>query len=112
MIAPSSGFWKAFFDPADPKHGNALAELRIFDREKIVLSQFVMAEVVSWLLANGKKKQKDWFLDYAQNTVNTRIFHFGREELSDVLKISAEEDIALEKASLEYLRRSLNCDIA
>jgi hypothetical protein len=79
MIATSTGFWKAFFDPADPNHSEARSDIRIFDREKIVLSEFVIAEVVSWLLENSKTKQKDWFLDYALNTANARIFLFGKE---------------------------------
>lgn len=111
MIAPGSGFWKAFFDPADPNHQKAMDDIRVFDREKIILSEFVIAEVVSWLLDLGKKKHKDWFLDYARNTANTRIYFFGREEFDDLSRISIEKDIPLAQASLEYLRGRLNCDL-
>ncbi len=111
MIAPTSGFWKAFFDPGDRMHLKARAEIALFDREKIVLSQFVIAEVAGWLLSKGKGKQCAWFLDYAQNTANTRIYIHSKEDLAAVLRISAEESVSLERASLEYLRRALNCDI-
>jgi hypothetical protein len=111
MIATSVAFWKAFFDPANPNHGKARSEIKLFDRERIVLSEFVIAEVSSWLIERGKIPQKNWFLDYVQNTANTRIFLFGREEFAIVLKIALEENLPLDKASLEYLRRSLNCDI-
>lgn len=111
MIAPTAGFWKAFFDPADKMHRKARSELLIFDREKVVLSQFVLASVAGWLLSNGKKEQCAWFLDYAQNTANVRIYIHAKEDLAAVLRISAEEGIPLDSASLEYLRRALNCDV-
>ncbi len=111
MIAPTSGFWKAFFDPSEPRHRKARSDIALFDREKIVLSQFVIAEVAGWLLSRGKRAQCAWFLDYAQNTANTRIYIHSKEDLAAVLRISAEEGVSLEKASLEYLKRALNCDI-
>jgi predicted nucleic acid-binding protein len=111
MIATSTGYWMAFFDPENPNHEKARSDIRIFDREKIVLSEFVLAEVASWLLKNNKQKHKNWFLDYAQNTANTRIFHFGKEEFGQVAKICMEKDVAISEASLEYLQTQLNLDV-
>jgi predicted nucleic acid-binding protein len=111
MIATSTSYWTAFFDPMDPNHQKARSDMMIFDREKIILSEFVLAEVVSWLLQNNKLKQKNWFLDYAQNTANTRIFHFGKEEFSELAKLCEEKNLTLAEASLEYLSTKLNCDI-
>ncbi|MFN7990759.1 MAG: hypothetical protein U0R44_01235 [Candidatus Micrarchaeia archaeon] len=111
MIATSFEFWRAFFDPGDPHHAKARADIRVYDREKIILSPFIVAEVASWLIEKGKIRQKNWFLDFARNTANARVFIFGKEEFEMIMKIALEENMSLEKASLEYLRRSLNCDI-
>lgn len=111
MIAATTAFWKAFFDPENPKHSHAMSEILVFDKEKIIISEFVVAEVVSWLKEKGKKKQKDWFLDYALNTANTRVFHYGKEEFHRMAEISADSDLSLAEASVEYLRKELNCDV-
>ena len=111
MLATTVSYWKAFFDPENPNHQKARAELPLLDREKIVLSEYVIAEVCSWLISMGRLRQKNWFLDYAQNTANTRIFLFGREEFAEMARISIEKDLPLDKASLEYLRARLNCDV-
>lgn len=111
MIAPSTGFWKAFFDPAHPSHGKARSDLLIYDRERIVLSPFVLSETVSWLLGLGKRRHAAWLLDYSRETSNVRVFVFGKEELADVFRISAEEGLPLGKASTEHMRRRLNCDV-
>jgi predicted nucleic acid-binding protein len=111
MIATTTGFWKAFFDPDDARHGKSKSEALVFDREKILISQFVIAEVVGWLAGIGKEKQKIWFLDYAQNTANTRIFHFGKEEFAEISRISADEGISIADASVEHLKRGSDCDV-
>ena len=111
MIATSTEFWKAFFDPSHPKHKKARDDLKIYDKEKIILSQPVVLEIVSWLLENGKTKQKNWFLDYVLNTANIRLYHFGKEEFEKLSEICIEEEQVPSKASLEYLKKYLNCDI-
>ncbi|MEW6035637.1 MAG: hypothetical protein AB1529_03420 [Candidatus Micrarchaeota archaeon] len=112
MIATSAEFWKAFFDPAHPRHAKARAGIKIFDREKIVLSAFVLAEVSRWLSERKKGRALEWFLDYAQNTANVRIFHFGKDEFAALARISADEGVPFERASLIYLERSLNVDVS
>jgi hypothetical protein len=112
MIATSAEFWKAFFDPAHPRHGKARSDILVFDREKIVLSAFVLAEVSVWLSERKKAKALEWFLDYAQNTANVRIFHFGKDEFPALARISADERVPLGRASLIYLARSLNLDVS
>ncbi len=72
MIATTTAFWKAFFDPEDPDHDKTMSDITVFDKEKILISEFVVAEIVLWL--NNKKKHKQWFLDYVQNTENTLVF--------------------------------------
>lgn len=109
MIATTTEFWIAFFDPEDPKHEKARSDIRIFDKEKIVVSQFVAAEVVLWL--DSRNKHKRWFLDYIQNTANTRLFHYGREEFRKVAEMSDESHLTITEASVEYLRKELNCDV-
>lgn len=111
MIATTVAFWKAFFDPANPAHDKARREMKLYDREKIVLSEYVVAEVCAWLMGLGRLRQKNWFLDYAQNTSNARIFVFGKEEFAEIIRIAMEEDMTMDKASLEYLRRRLSIDI-
>ena len=111
MIATTTTFWKAFFDRKEKNHKKARSDIAVFDREKIVMSEFIIAEVVSWLLSKGKREHSAWFLDLVQNTANTRIYVFSKEELASVLAISAKEGLPLDSASLEYLKRSLNCDI-
>src|SRR4030042_1602470 len=109
MIATTTAFWMAFFDPEDPKHAKARSDILLFDKEKIVVSQLVAAEVILWL--DEKKKHKEWFLDYVQNTANTRIFHYGREEFGKIAEMSAKSHLSLAEASVEYLRAELNCDV-
>ncbi|HSB47127.1 MAG TPA: hypothetical protein VLD37_03870 [Candidatus Bilamarchaeum sp.] len=111
MIATTVSFWKAFFDPSHPLHAKARGEIRLFDRDKVILSEFVIAEVCSWLIERGKIRQKNWFLDYAENTSNARIFLFGKEEFAEIVKIAILENLTMDKASLEYLRRRLKVDI-
>ena len=111
MIATGFSYWRAFFDPENPSHSRARSDLALLDREKVVLSEFVIAEVVSYLSSMGKTKLKDWFLDYALNTANVRVFLFGKEEFAELAKIATEKDIPLGPASLEYLRAKLNCDV-
>jgi predicted nucleic acid-binding protein len=111
VISFSASFWKAFFDPKDPSHAKARSEIEVYDREDVLLSPFVLSETVGWLLGRRRRKHAAWLLEYAQNTANVRIFAFGKEELSAVMRISAEEGLPLDAASLEYLRKALNCDI-
>ena len=109
MIATTTAFWKAFFDPEHPEHDKTLSDIMVFDKEKILISEFVVAEMVLWL--KNKKKHKQWFLDYVQNTANTRVFHYGKEEFEKIAEISSESDLTLTEASVEYLRKELNCDV-
>lgn len=111
MIATTVLFWKAFFDPENPRHEQARADILGYDREKIVISQLVLSEAVSWLVAKGKFAQRDWFLDYAANTANVRIFNFGSDEIPMLFELSVYENTDLVDASVKYLKRYLNCGV-
>ena len=111
MITTTTDYWKAFFDPQNHKHQQAVQDLEIFDKEKIILSQITLAEVSSWLTTLGKTKQAEWFLSFANDTANVRVFHFGKEEFEKVIAISIKKRINYSDACLEYLHKNLNCDI-
>ncbi|MCI0503353.1 hypothetical protein L0Y65_01425 [Candidatus Micrarchaeota archaeon] len=110
-MATTVGFWKAFFDPENRDHERARTDLLVFDRDKILISQLVLSEVVSWLVSCGKSAQRDWLLDYAANTDNVRVFSFGEEELPVLAELSVYENSDLAGASLKYLKRYLNCAV-
>ena len=111
MIATNTAFWKAFFDPGNPDHERARTDILLFDKEKVVLSQLVLSEVLSWLVARGKMAQRDWFLDYAANTANVRVFGCGDEEFAVLSELARYENTDLAGASVKYLRRYMNCEV-
>ncbi len=111
MIATSTGFWKAFFDPNNVNHKKAKEDIEIYDDEKIIIDSFTLSEVVSWLLEQKKHEIMNWFLDYAKNTANVRTFYIGKQELEFIINTSINEKINFSDACLSYLHKYLNCDI-
>jgi hypothetical protein len=112
MIAITTRFWKAFFDPENPDHERARTDILIFDREKVIISQFVLSETISWLVALGKTAQRDWLLDYAANTENVRVLNFGDEEMKVISELAVYENSDLTDASVKYQKRYMNCAVS
>ena len=110
MIATTTGFWKAFFDGKNKTHTKARRDILIFDKEKIVVSQLTVSEVLSWLIKCKKTKHANWFLNYVNQTANVRVFHFGKEEYGKISElIAAKTDLT--GAGDIYLHKQLNCDL-
>ena len=101
----------AFFDPNNKNHKKARDNLKIYDKEKIIVDQTVISEVVNWLSQNNKHELIEWWFDYLQNTANVRVFHFGKEEFEIISKICIEQRITSTAGAIEYLNKYLNCDV-
>ena len=113
MILLTSSFWKAFFDPNNPKHQNAKKELEIYDREKIIIDQYGFFKIIVWLESNNKKNQVRWFFEYVLGTYNVRLIYLGKEELSKMplkLQHSEQSQDLFESAVIEYMKNRYNCD--
>lgn len=111
MIATSTEYWKSFLDPNSLNHKKAQDNMKFYDKEKIVINEIVISEIINWLYENKKYLLIEWFFDYVSNTANVRIFHFGKEEFRLISKICLEKQINFSDGSLQYLAQYLNCDI-
>ncbi len=111
MIATSSAFWMAFFDPTNINHQKARNSVKIYDKEQIVINTTVITEITNWLVENEKHALASWFLDYVTNTANVKIFYIGKEELNTINGIINDKQTTFSDAILHYLQIHLHCDI-
>ena len=111
MIATTTNYWLAFFDPDNIKHKKTRDSILLYDKEQIIIDQIVISQVTNWLFRNNKNNLVEWFLDYVQNTSNVKIYYFGREEFRIITRTCIEKKMNFSEASAEYLQKYLNCDI-
>ncbi len=84
--------------------------MKLYDRDMLVLSGQVVAEVVDWLHSMKKCKHVDWFLDYVRNTKNVKVVHLNASDAAVIERLCVDNDISYSAASCCFFVEQLGCE--
>lgn len=110
MVILDSNVWIAFLNKNDSNHKKAdeIFNKLVNKREKIIITEYILLEVVTVLSQKVGKKLADQFIEIAGNTKRIEIISSSADFLNDVLAFYLKQknrNLSFVDYSLLYLSR-------
>lgn len=110
MVILDSNVWIAFLNKNDSNHKKAdeIFNKLVNKREKIIITEYILLEVVTVLSQKVGKKLADQFIEIAGNTKRIEIISSSADFLNDVLTFYLKQknrNLSFVDYSLLYLSR-------